>query len=184
MPPTGFAIVCQRRWPRPARLGNLHLPDRLRAIRPSEQLLPNTRPSLHACRIYVMPIRIASGFESCGPLSLGTPPHTRLLSVRSELCLQLPSHDVSRRRSCCSARSSRESGPPEDLETISEPFPLVAGRHGCAVQQPCWFTNGHGCTRRSRGTRSEIVSYASKSRAMPGTPQKPEPRRGWRGSGS
>ena len=32
-----------------------------------------------------------------------------------EICLQLPPHPASRRRSCCSARGSRSPGSPEDL---------------------------------------------------------------------
>ena len=40
----------------------------------------------------------------------------RLVSLRPELCLQLPSYPASRRRSCCSARSFRLSGPPEDFQ--------------------------------------------------------------------
>ena len=62
-----------------------------------------TSPDSHWIRVY-MPSR---------------PPVRRLsmrfVFLRPELCLQLPSHPASRRRSCCSARSSRLSGPPEDF---------------------------------------------------------------------
>ena len=70
-----------------------------------------------------MPIRIASGFESCGPLALGMPPRTRLLSVRSELRLQLPSHDTSPRRSCCSARGSPDQRPQRTSTSKSRAMP-------------------------------------------------------------
>ena len=45
-------------------------------------------------------------------------PHMQFVFLRPELCLQLPSHPASRRRSCCSARGSRSPGSPEDFHLL------------------------------------------------------------------
>jgi hypothetical protein len=88
------------------------VPVRPESLDRTEQLLVELTASVaNRCDYCVAAFRMTSGFESHGPLARPATPRMRFLFVRSRLCLQLPSHDASQRRSCRSANGSCHQGP-------------------------------------------------------------------------
>lgn len=120
------------------------------------------------------------GSGSTCPLAHQRPPHMRFVSLRPELCLRLPSHPASRRRSCRSARGTHHQGPQRTFTSKSLPGSLslasyrVSGSPGTSCH--AWHTSATaGCAGCSH-SRQESSAYGQSRRTS--GPQSPLSRPG------